>query len=289
MKDAFASRSIQRDFRRQIWAPFCRVVETYRLIRTGDRIAVCYSGGKDSSLLACCVRDYQAYGGVDFSYEILMLDPGYEESVREKALRNAEALGFSPNVVSAPIFEAVSEVPRSLCHVCAAMRRGYLYKNALKLGCRTIALGHHLDDVAETTLMSVLYGGQFRGMMPFVPSDSHPGMVLIRPLTLVRERDVIAWSDAMDLTPITCACRMTRREEAGARLKTKNLIRSLERETPNVVGNIFGSLSNVSLDTVLRYRMDQNSPWVDRLQFPDDSDIMVSEKGGGESAGNKRV
>ena len=172
MKNVSASRSIQREYRRLIWAPFCKAVDTYRLIRPGDRIAVCYSGGKDSSLLACCVRDYQAYGGVDFTYEILMLDPGYEESVRETALRNAESLGFSPTVVEAPIFEAVEEAPRSFCHVCAAMRRGYLYKNAGKLGCGKIALGHHLDDVAETTLMSVLYGGQFRGMMPYVPATA---------------------------------------------------------------------------------------------------------------------
>ena len=281
MKNVSASRSIQREYRRLIWAPFCKAVDTYRLIRPGDRIAVCYSGGKDSSLLACCVRDYQAYSGVDFTYEILMLDPGYEESVRETALRNAESLGFSPTVVEAPIFEAVEEAPRSFCHVCAAMRRGYLYKNAGKLGCGKIALGHHLDDVAETTLMSVLYGGQFRGMMPYVPSDSHPGMALIRPLCLVREKDVIEWSKSMELRPITCACRMTRKEEGGARKKTKALLKHLEEETPNVVSNIFASLNRVSLDTVLRYRLDQNSPWVDRLaeqlHFESDSAIMNEE------------
>ncbi len=293
MNDVLASRSIQRDFRRQIWAPFCKAAETYHLISPGDRIAVCYSGGKDSSLLACCMRDYKAYAGVDFSFEIIMLDPGYEAEIRAAALANAGSLGFSPHVFEAPIFEAVAEATRSLCHVCAAMRRGYLYESARKLGCNKIALGHHLDDVAETTLMSVLFGGRFRGMMPYVPSDSHPGMALIRPLTLIREKDVIAWADRMALRPITCACRMTRREEPGARRKVKELIRSLEAETPNVVGNLFGSLSSVSLDTVLRYRIDQHSPWVDsladRLHFPDDSDIMMQEKGGAGHAGEDGV
>lgn len=293
MNDVLASRSIQRVFRRQIWAPFCKAAETYHLISPGDRIAVCYSGGKDSSLLACCMRDYQAYAGVDFSFEIILLDPGYEAEIRETAVRNAETLGFFPHISEAPIFEAVAEAPRSFCHICASMRRGYLYESARKLGCNKIALGHHLDDVAETTLMSVLFGGRFRGMMPYVPSDSHPGMALIRPLTLVREKDVSAWADRMALRPITCACRMTRREEPGARRKVKELIRSLEAETPNVVGNLFGSLSSVSLDTVLRYRMDQHSPWVDsladRLHFPDDSDIMMQEKGGAGHAGKDGV
>ena len=289
MTDTFVSRIIQRDFRRTVWAPFCKAVETYRLIVPGDRIAVCCSGGKDSFLLACCLREYRAYGGVDFDYRVLMLDPGYDPEVKEKALENAARLGFDPAVAQAPIFEAVAAAPRSFCHVCASMRRGYLYENARKLGCSKIALGHHLDDVAETTLMSVLYGGAFRGMMPLVPSDSHPGMALIRPLYLIRERDVIAWADAAGISPVTCACRMTRREEPGARKKTKELIRSLEAETPNVVGNIFGSLSRVSLDTVLRYRADQHSPWQDRfdgrLQFSGDSDIMNTTEGGGKDAG----
>lgn len=293
MKEATISRTIQRDFRRSVWAPFCKAVETYGLIAPGNRIAVCYSGGKDSSLLACCMRDYQAYSGVDFSFEVLLLDPGYEAGVLDAALQNARRLGFHPLVAQAPIFEAVSSAQRSLCHICASMRRGYLYENARKAGCSKIALGHHLDDVIETTLMSVLYRGEFRGMMPWVPSDSHPGMGLIRPLYLVRERTVSAWAEAAGLQPITCACRMTRREEPGARKKTKELIRSLETETPNVVGNIFGSLSRVSLDTVLRYRTDQHSPWQDRypgrLQFPGDSDIMNDGTGGGEDAGPDAV
>ncbi len=278
------SQSIQRDFRRQLWSLFCRAVDTYRLIVPGDRIAVCYSGGKDSSLLACCLRDYQRYSGVDFEYQVLMLDPGYAPHVRETALLNAEALALHPHIVETPIFEAVSSVSRSFCHICASMRRGYLYENAKKLGCGKIALGHHLDDVAETALMSMLFGGQYKGMMPRIESDSHPGMELIRPLYLIRERDIVSWAGHLGLTPVTCACRMTAREDMGAREKTKKMIRALEQETPNVVGNIFGSLSSISLDTVLRYRQDQHSPWVDRyadvLHFPGDSDIMEQREGG---------
>ena len=280
MEDKFVSSSIQREYRRLIWAPFCKAAEDDGLIRPGDRIAVCYSGGKDSSLLACCMRDYQRYSGVAFDFVTVMLDPGYEGQIRETALKNADRLGFQPVIEQADIFLAIDSVKKSCCHICASMRRGFLYESAKKLGCNKIALGHHLDDVVETTLMSILYGGQFRGMMPRVPSDSHPGMELIRPLYLIREKDIRSWADKIGLQPVVCACRMTRREEPGARQKTKALIRSLEEETPNVVGNLFASLQNVSLDTVLRYRMDQHSPWVDRLHLTGDSDIMQSEIGG---------
>ena len=266
MEEKKISSSIQKDFRRQIWAPFCQAVEQYRLIEPDDRIAVCYSGGKDSSLLACCIRDYHRYSGIPFSYEILMLNPGYEESVYRKALQNAEMLGIPPTVVPCSIFEATDNAPHSPCHICAAMRRGYLYKNAEKAGCNKIALGHHMDDVAETVLMSMLYGGQYKGMMPKLQSDSYPAMKLIRPLYLIREQSIISWAESLQLMPISCACQMTRRLEPGARARTKALIRQLEAETPNIVGNIFGSLSHISLDTVLRYRTDQNSPWVDRFE-----------------------
>lgn len=262
MSEAFVSSLIQKQFRRSVWAPFCRAVEEFRLIRSGDRIAVCFSGGKDSTLLACCVRDYQRYGPVPFTFELLMLDPGYTKESRELALKNAALLGFDVRPEDCPIFDAVKNAPHSPCHVCAAMRRGYLYRRAAERGCSRIALGHHLDDVAETVLMSLLYGGQFRGMLPLVQSDNVPGMAMIRPLFYVRERDVVSWAEAAGIAPLTCACDVTRRQDAGARLKTKKLLEALEKETPNVVGNLLGSLSRVSLDTVLRYRENRDAPWV---------------------------
>ena len=265
MTEAEISASIQRTFRRSIWGPFCRAIDAYGLIRPGDRIAVCYSGGKDSSLLLCCLREYRRYGGVPFEMEVLTLDPGYSGEHLERTLENARLMGFEPKVVSCPIFEALKAAPHSRCHVCAAMRRGYLYENAKRLGCNKIALGHHMDDAAETVLMSLLYGGQYRGMMPRLNSDSHPGMELIRPMYLIRERDVVAWAEAAGLEPITCACDVTRQKDQGARARTKKLLKTLEEETPNVIGNIIGSLSRVSLDTVLAWRTDQNAPWVHRL------------------------
>lgn len=256
------SRSIQRDFRKEIWRKFISAVKTYHLIEAGDRIAVCLSGGKDSLLLAVCMRELQKYSEVPFSVAYLTMDPGYSPENRTRTLDNAHALFFEPKVFESPIFEALQNVTVSPCHVCAAMRRGYLYKEARKMGCNKIALGHHLDDVVETVLLSLLYGGEYKTMMPRLNSKNYAGMQLIRPLYLVRERDIIAWKNAMGMECLTCACVVTKKEDGGKRKRVKCLIAQLEEENPAVIGNIFHSLEHVNLQTVLGYQMTTESELV---------------------------
>lgn len=249
-----ASRSVQRDFRKPIWRKFLSAVHTYHLIAPGDHIAVCISGGKDSLALAVCMRELSKYSNIPFTVSYLMLDPGYTPENRAKAAANAEKLGFSLHIAEAPIFEAFDYITRSFCHVCAAMRRGYLYKEAKKLGCNKIALGHHMDDVVETILLSMLYGGEYKTMMPLVRSKNFEGMKLIRPMYLIRERDIEAWRQAMRIDTLRCACRVTKSEDGGKRKRVKELLNMLEKESPSVIGNIFHSSEHVCLQTILGYQ-----------------------------------
>lgn len=200
------------------------------------------------------MRELAKYSNVPFTVSYLMLDPGYAPENREKAIVNAEKLGFALHVVDAPIFEAFSNLTRSFCHVCAAMRRGYLYKEAKKLGCNKIALGHHMDDVVETILLSMLYGGEYKTMMPLVRSKNFEGMRLIRPMYLIRERDLIAWQQALGIDTLRCACRVTKSEDGGKRKRVKELLAMLESESPSVIGNIFHSSEHVCLQTILGYQ-----------------------------------
>lgn len=258
--EIIASRSVQRDFRKPIWRKFIASVKNYGLIAPGDHIAVCVSGGKDSLLLAVCMRELSRYSDVPFTVSYLSMDPGYTPENRARMIGNAQRLGFDLHVFNSPIFAAVDSVERGFCHICASMRRGYLYKEAQRLGCNKIALGHHLDDAVETVLLSLLYGGEYKTMMPRLKSKNFPGMSLIRPLYLVRERDVVAWRDFMGLETLRCACRVTQSEGGGKRKYVKNLLATLESETPAVIGNIFHSLEHVNLQTVLGYQLRSDTP-----------------------------
>lgn len=255
-----ASRSIQRDFRKPIWRKFLSAVRTYDLIQPGDHVAACISGGKDSLALAVCLRELAKYSDVPFKVSYLSMDPGYTLENRQRMIENAEKLGFQLNVFDSPIFEAVESVPRGACHVCASMRRGYLYKEAKKLGCNKIALGHHLDDAVETILLSLFYGGEYKTMMPKLRSKNFEGMELIRPLYLIRERDIIDWQNHMGLDTLRCACKVTRSEDGGKRKQVKDLLVRLEAETPGVFGNIFHSIEHVNLQTVLGYQLRSDLP-----------------------------
>ena len=258
--EIMASRSVQRDFRKPIWRKFISAVKTYQLIEPGDHVAVCVSGGKDSLLLAVCMRELAKYSDVPFRVSYLSMDPGYTPENRARMIDNAARLGFSLNVFDSPIFEAVDTLSRGFCHVCASMRRGYLYKEAQNLGCNKIALGHHMDDAVETILLSLLYGGEYKTMMPRLNSKNFPGMQLIRPLYLVRERDVISWRDFMGLETLRCACKVTQSEDGGKRRQVKELLARLESETPAVFGNIFHSIEHVNLQTVLGYQERTDAP-----------------------------
>lgn len=258
--EILSSRSVQRDFRKEIWRKFIAAVKNYGLIKPGDHVAVCISGGKDSMLLATCMREMAKYSDVPFQVSYLSMDPGYTKENREKMIRNAEKLGFELNVFDSPIFEALATLNRGYCHVCASMRRGYLYKEAKKLGCNKIALGHHMDDAVETILLSLFYGGEYKTMMPKLKSKNFEGMELIRPLYLVREKDIIAWQEHMGLDTLRCACQVTQSEDGGKRKKVKELLKNLEEETPGLFGNIFHSIEHVNLQTILGYQERTDAP-----------------------------
>lgn len=252
-------RSIITKFRKPLWRPFIKAVKDYELIRDGDRVAVCISGGKDSFLAAKLLQELHLHGVSNFELKFLNMNPGYNEENSRKVLENARILGIEMESFHTDIFNAVETITSSPCYLCARMRRGYLYSEAQKLGCNKIALGHHYDDVVETLLMSILYSGQYTGMMPKLKSQNFENMELIRPLYLVQEDDIIAWSRYNELDFIRCACRFTEKNEkeedkSSKRFEVKNLIKSLSFQNPHVKANIFRSSENIHLDTVLAYK-----------------------------------
>ena len=226
-------------------------------LEEGDEIAVCISGGKDSMLLAKCMQELQAHGEKKFGLKFLCMDPGYAPENRALIEENAQKLGIPLHIFGSQIFEAVTHVEKSPCYLCARMRRGFLYEEAQRLGCNKIALGHHFDDVIETLLLSVLYGGQVQGMPPRLYSTNHPGMQLIRPLYYVHEHDIVRWKEHCGLRFLRCACKFTEKsaeaEENSKRLVVKRLIAKLKESDPNVDISIFRSMYNVHVDTLIGY------------------------------------
>ena len=261
-KQQKAEKSIQKRFHKQLFSPFAKACKNYQLINEGDHIAVCISGGKDSMLMAKLFQEIQRHKQVNFELTFLVMDPGYNKANRELIESNARALGIPITIFESDIFDTVDTIEKSPCYLCARMRRGYLYSKAKELGCNKIALGHHYDDVIETILMGMLYGAQIQTMMPKLHSTNFEGMELIRPLYLVRESDIIAWRDYNDLHFLQCACHFTDTcttcHEDGTtsskRLETKKLIAELKKENPFVESNIFNSVENVNLDTVICYK-----------------------------------
>lgn len=256
-------RSLITKYRKSIWNRFIGGIKDYQLIREGDRIAVCISGGKDSMLLAKCMQQLHRHSEIPFGLEFLVMDPGYRPENRQRILQNAEQMEIPIHIFETEIFDVVAGIPSSPCYLCARMRRGYLYSRARELGCNKIALGHHFDDVVETVLMSTLYGAEYRTMMPKLHSQNFPGMELIRPLYLVRERDIIAWKNYHNLTFLQCACRFTEAVGKGdqpglsKRQEVKELIARLRRDNPQVDVNIFRSVHSVNLDTIIGWRSAQ--------------------------------
>ncbi len=254
-----AERSITKKYRKVIWNKFIAAIKEYSLLSPGDKIGVCISGGKDSMLLAVCFKLLQKYSDFDFEVEYLAMDPGYNKENLQKLKANAELLHIPIHYFDAPIFNYVYKQEKgSPCYLCARMRRGYLYKEAQSLGCNKIALGHHFDDVIETVLMSMLYQGAFQTMMPKLPSTNYDGMELIRPFYHIEEKDIIAWSKYNSLEFLRCACRFTEnaeeREEDSKRRYIKLLIRQLKQDNPSVGANIFHSLYDVNLSTIISFR-----------------------------------
>ena len=253
-------KSIRKKFHKTIWSRFVKAIKEYQLIQEGDRIAVCISGGKDSMLMAKLFQELQRHRGIPFEIKFLVMDPGYKEENRRLIESNAAQMNIPLDIFETNIFNAVVNIEKSPCYLCARMRRGHLYKNAQDLGCNKIALGHHFDDVIETILMGMLYGGQVQTMMPKLHSTNFAGMQLIRPLYLIREADILHWRDYNNLRFLQCACRFTEKaasEDLSAtskRLEIKRLIQQLRATNPYIESNIFRSVENVTLDTVIAYK-----------------------------------
>ena len=255
--------SLRKKFKKNIWSRFARAINNYDLVQPGDKIAVCISGGKDSMVMAKCFQELKRHNKFEFEVEFLVMDPGYTKENRQMIEDNARKLDIPIKIFESEIFDAVYDIENSPCYLCARMRRGYLYSYAKELGCNKIALGHHYDDVIETILMGMLYGAQVQTMMPKLHSTNFEGMELIRPLYLVREEDIIAWKDYNNLQFLQCACKFTQlseetsvEENSSKRKEIKYLIKKLKEKNPFVESNIFKSVENVNVDTVIMYKKD---------------------------------
>lgn len=253
-------RSLITKYRKPIWRKFVKGIKQYDLIKEGDKIAVCMSGGKDSMILAKLMQELQRHGNMKFELVFMVMDPGYNPINRQTIINNAKLLNIPITMFETDIFDIVAEVDESPCYLCARMRRGYLYQEAKKLGCNKIALGHHFNDVVETIMMGMFYGGQVQTMMPKLHSQNFEGMELIRPMYLVEEDDIIAWKTYHDLTFIQCACRFTENctlcdngSGGSKRQEMKILLKKLKKTNPNIDKNIFRSVHNVNLDTIIGY------------------------------------
>ena len=253
----------RRRFKENIFSRFTKAIVEFDMIQPGDKIAVCISGGKDSMLMAKLFQELKRHDKFPFELVFMVMDPGYNELNRIMIESNARITGVPIQIFDTRIFDAVYKIDKSPCYLCARMRRGHLYKQARELGCNKIALGHHYDDVIETILMGMLWGGQIQTMMPKLHSTNYEGMQLIRPMYYIREDDIKAWRDFNGLRFLQCACRFTENAERSGqeasvskRLETKRLIKELKKSNPHIEANIFNSMHNVNIDTVIAYKKD---------------------------------
>lgn len=254
-------KSIVKKFKKEIWERFTRAVRDYKLIEDNDNIMVCISGGKDSFLLAKLMEEIKRHGKINFELRFMVMDPGYSENHLKQIMDNAKILNLNIEVFKSEIFLNVDNMKTtSPCYMCARMRRGHLYSKAQELGCNKIALGHHFDDVIETTLLSMFYGAEIKTMLPKLHSENFENIELIRPMYLIKEQDIISWTKYNGLAFINCACKFTQKteinEEASKRKQMKRLINELRKERKNIDYNIFKSLENINLNTVLGYKID---------------------------------
>lgn len=254
-------KSIIKKYRKDIWSKFVKAVKEYELINENDKIMVCISGGKDSFLLAKCIQEIKKHGKVNFDACYVVMDPGYNKINRKMIEENAKVLNIPIEIFESNIFDVVTTVDKSPCYLCARMRRGCLYNKAKELGCNKIALGHHFDDVIETTLLSMFYGSEIKTMMPKLHSENFEGLELIRPLYLVKEDAIISWKNSNDLTFLNCACKFTEEhfskdDGTSKRKEIKTLIEELKKVNKDIDHNIFKSLDNVNLNCVLGTKKD---------------------------------
>ncbi len=252
-------RSIIKRYRKTIWTKFIKAINDYNLVNNNDKIMICISGGKDSFLMAKCFLELKRHGKINFDLEFVVMDPGYNKSILSKIKNNANLLNISIKIFSTEVFAISNKLnPKSPCYMCARMRRGHLYNKAKELNCNKIALGHHFDDVIETSLLSMFYASEIKTMMPKLHSDNFKGLELIRPMYYIKEKDIISWQKYNNLNFINCACKFTEKEKDNnsKRVEMKKIINYLRSLDENIDYNIFKSLENINLNCVLGYRID---------------------------------
>lgn len=274
MENKDIERSIIKKFRKDIWAKFIKAIQEYELIKDGDVIAVCISGGKDSMLMAKCFQELKRHGKMNFDLHFIVMNPGYSKANIDKIIENSNKLEIPIEMFDSPIFDYVNTLVESPCYMCARMRRGYLYSKAQELGCNKIALGHHYDDVLETILLNIFYGGEVKTMMPKLHSKNFPGLELIRPMYFVKEASVISWKKHCELDFLNCACKFTEEnyqehQSKSKRYEMKKLIANLRKLSPYIEDSLFKSVANVNLDAVLGYRKGD-----EKYYFLDDYDMQ---------------
>ena len=270
----YVENSVTRQFSTTIWTKFHKAVKDYKLIENGDRIAVCISGGKDSMLMAKCLQMLRSHGNISFELEFIAMDPGYNDENRLQILENAEKMDIPIQIFNTNIFRSAEKAEKHPCFLCARLRRGWLYKKAQELHCNKIALGHHFDDVIETILLGMLYGSQLQTMMPKLYSENYRDMQVIRPLYLIREKNIIEWAEYNSLHFIQCACSVTKSEGSSKRAEVKELLKQLRINNPAVDMNIFRSVENVNLQTLISYHFGN-----DKHHFLDNYEKGLSIKG----------
>lgn len=259
-KNKEVEKSIIKKFRKEIYRRFIKAISDYELIKENDNIMVCISGGKDSFLMAKCLQELQVHGKIKFFLHFVSMNPGYDRKNLETIKNNAKILNIPLEIFESDIFKVIKKMGDKPCYLCARMRRGYLYNKARELGCNKIALGHHFNDVIETTLLSMLYSSEIKTMMPKLQSTNYEGIELIRPMYLIKENDIISWMKYNKLEFIKCACPLTNEcssinDSTSKRKELKELIKKLKKENKNIDNNIFTALSNINLNCVLGYRI----------------------------------
>lgn len=250
-------RSLVKKYRKHIWTKFVRAVKDYNLVEEGDKIAVAISGGKDSLLMAKCFQELKKHGQMNFELEFIAMDPGYHPQIKELLIENCEHLGIPVHIYEGKVFEVVDKMARDYpCYLCARMRRGSLYNKAKELGCNKLALGHHYNDVIETTLLNVLYAGNFKTMLPKFKSANFTDMELIRPLYYVEEDYIKRFTNNAGIWPLNCACMVAAEKIGNKRYEIKELIKELKKNFDGVEKSIFKAAENVNLDSILGWEKD---------------------------------
>lgn len=250
-------RSIVKTYRKELWTKFIRAVKDYNLVEEGDKIAIAISGGKDSLLLAKLMQELKKHGKVNFELEFIAMDPGYHSQIRELLEENCKHLEIPVTIYESGIFNVIDEKAKEYpCYLCARMRRGSLYAKAKELGCNKLALGHHYNDVIETTMLNVLYAGNFKTMLPKLKSTNFENMELIRPMYYIEEDNIKKFTNFCGIWPLNCACMVAAKKIGNKRYEIKDLIKELKKNFDGVEKSIFKSAENVSVDSILGWKKD---------------------------------